>query len=74
MIPWTKGMVEIYSILQTVFRPLLRQFPVKINEAHTVVHRDPKQGVHQVSRSQLPYELRYGCFSKTTSSISSIQL
>ena len=60
MILKTKGMVEIYSILQMVFWQSFFQFLGKFNETHKAVHRDSKEGAHQVWRSWLPYELRYG--------------
>ena len=57
-------MVEIYSILQMEkwlpFCCLLMEF----NEIHRAVREHPKDSTYKVSRSWLPYELRYRHFSK----------
>ena len=64
MIPWTKGMVEIYSILQMEKWLPFCCLLVEFNEIYWAVRGHPKEGAFKILRSYLPYEPRYERFSK----------
>ena len=67
-------MVEIYSICQTVIQPAFRHFSIKANQTSWRVSRDHYLAAVQRRSLQLPYELRYGLFPETYSSVSGTQL